>query len=1057
MGISFRKRKTSEMGHATPGTRAGGAYFGNYIKGRAMPNLHRVLRPPYPRLPIQSPLSTPFLKRDPHDQPALTSIKLGRGVMSMARAYHWSWTAGGRLGILFMMAWILWGSGGSIPYAVAQDRPPGAEGFLKKPGQAASKTAGARSFEKGGIAPYKPGELLVRYKTAASESSVVSRHKGTVSKTIRKYRRIRVNRVKLFEGTDVNRALESLRKDPDVEHVEPNYQHQTCLLPNDAYFGELWGLHNLGQAVYGSAGTQDADIDAPEAWDITSGATVVVVAVVDSGVFLTHPDLSRNLWSNPGEIPGNGIDDDGNGKVDDVTGWDFVQEDNDPKDLHGHGTHVAGIIAGEGNNAIGVAGVSWNAKIMALRGLDASGVGLTSDLIEAIEYAGDNGAQIINCSWGSQSNSRFLREAICASPALVVCAAGNDGTNNDSAPFYPAGYNCPNIISVAATDQSDSLASFSNYGAASVHVGAPGVRILSTVFSGDQPAYAHYNGTSMAAPHVSGTAALVLAQNPSLTPAQVKSAIEGSVDAKPALSGKVATGGRVNVFKALPPTAPAGLSVTRIAGADLTLSWTDKSANESGFKIERKGVGGTWGEIGSVSENVTTYVDYGGGQSDVQYRILAFNGAADSGYSNTLTFQKGPPTATLSYDDPNIQHVDVGELVITATFSEVLAGAVQITIDRPGSMSDVQGAMSGSENVWTYHLSISRQNGGAVVDGPYTVSLAAQDLEGNSVGEVKNNQFITDTRDTDGDGTRDFNDTDDDNDGLPDEWEVRFGLNDQNADGASGWDGDFDGDGWANWEEYRDNTDPSNPASPAPNPPVIREVNPASLSGVTNEVLIPRNTAFAVRFHSPNRIPLNGSSGVTLTIDDGVTTYTRSLNERSASGVTLVQAVPLDSGRTNSEKCWVVYYRANESGLTPFYPHAAVIGVSVYATDIRNDSMLPTAFRFKIEGVTDYLRGEEERPKTTVTSSSGVTKVEVSEGTLRGAAILYDESVGGTGVTPYFGPSSEIPGLSVSGANGVGAVLNLKPPTVFPEGVTLRIPAPGYYGCRRSWPLLLQR
>jgi subtilisin family serine protease len=255
------------------------------------------------------------------------------------------------------------------------------------------------------------------------------------------------------------------------------------LTPNDPDFANLWGLHNTGQ----TGGTSDADIDAPEAWDISTGASTVVIAVVDSGVAYDHPELINNMWTNAGETDcSDGIDNDGNSYADDCIGWDFVDDDNDPVDLFFHGTHVAGTIAASGNNKQGVTGVMWNARIMAVRFLDASGSGTTADAISAIEYANAMGADVINNSWGGGGFSQALKEVIDASPAVVVCAAGNGGLDgvgddNDLLPHYPSSYESTNIIAVAATDHRDSLASFSNYGLVSVDAGAPGVSIYSTM------------------------------------------------------------------------------------------------------------------------------------------------------------------------------------------------------------------------------------------------------------------------------------------------------------------------------------------------------------------------------------------------------------------------------------------------------------------------------------------------------------------------------------------------------------------------------------------------
>lgn len=346
-------------------------------------------------------------------------------------------------------------------------------------------------------------------------------------------------------------AVAALQKNPDFAYLEPNYEItidslQAEATPNDPSFGSLWGLHNTGQ----SGGTADADIDAPEAWEISTGSDVVV-AVIDTGVDYTHPDLANNMWTNPGEIAGNGIDDDNNGFVDDVHGWDFVNNDADPMDDNNHGTHVAGTIAADGNNGIGIAGVNWSAEIMALKFLNSSGSGSTYGAIQALNYATMMGVPISNNSWGGGGYSTALHDAIEAAGQagqLVVAAAGNDGTNNDSSPHYPSNYTLDNVLSVAATDRNDKLASFSNYGATSVDLAAPGVSIYSTVAGGG---YASFSGTSMATPHVAGAAALLLSAEPGLSPTEIKDRLMGTADPLSVLSGKVVSGARLNVDNAV--------------------------------------------------------------------------------------------------------------------------------------------------------------------------------------------------------------------------------------------------------------------------------------------------------------------------------------------------------------------------------------------------------------------------------------------------------------------------------------------------------------------------
>ena len=298
--------------------------------------------------------------------------------------------------------------------------------------------------------------------------------------------------------------------------------------PNDPDYPLLWGLNNTGQ----TGGKPDADIDAPEAWNIQTGDPIVV-GVIDSGVDYNHPDLAGNIWTNLGEIAGDGIDNDSNGYIDDVRGWDFAFNDNDPMDVDGHGTHVAGTIAATGNNSLGVIGVAWNkAKIMPLRFLDDSGSGATSNAILAIDYATANGVKVTNNSWGGllPIPNKALEDAIKAAGeqgALFVAAAGNESRNTDLVPAYPASYDLPNIISVAATDHNDKLSYFSNYGKNSVDLAAPGSEIYSTLPGGN---YGFLSGTSMASPHVAAAVALVWAKDPTLTPAQVKNRLLKTTD-----------------------------------------------------------------------------------------------------------------------------------------------------------------------------------------------------------------------------------------------------------------------------------------------------------------------------------------------------------------------------------------------------------------------------------------------------------------------------------------------------------------------------------------------
>jgi len=355
------------------------------------------------------------------------------------------------------------------------------------------------------------------------------------------------------DAAAVPRMLKALQALPGIiAHAEPDYIVRAMTVPNDTRFSEQWNLNNAGQ----TGGTPHADINATEAWTTTTGSNSVIVAVVDSGIDYAHPDLAANIWTNTGEVAGNGLDDDHDGYIDDTRGWNFVSSNNTPQDDRSHGTHVAGTIGAAGNNGNGVTGVCWQVRLMPLKFLDSTGNGATSDAIAAINYARVKGANIINNSWGGSSFSQSLKDAIDAAGnagILNVCAAGNTddfGTvyDRDVTPGYPASYGSDGIMGVASTDRNDNLSGFSSYGATTVHLAAPGSEILSTI-PGDS--YGTRNGTSMAAPHVSGIAALLKAYKPALAAPDLKLILQASVDHLPSLEGKVITEGRANAATTL--------------------------------------------------------------------------------------------------------------------------------------------------------------------------------------------------------------------------------------------------------------------------------------------------------------------------------------------------------------------------------------------------------------------------------------------------------------------------------------------------------------------------
>lgn len=399
------------------------------------------------------------------------------------------------------------------------------------------------------------GELLIKFRSGASGAQVGRMLRAVGAKIVHRYNIAPIHLISLPEGT-VQQAKSWLSGRRLVEYVEFNHLRYIDAIPNDPQTPTMWGLDNRGQ----TGGTVDADIDAPEAWDITTGDSSLVIAVIDSGTDLTHEDLAPNLWTNPGEIPGNGIDDDGNGYIDDVFGWDFSRNDNDPTDdeaaCGGHGSHTAGTIGAAGNNGVGITGINWTVKIMSLKAARTQ-LGIFCSLadsatLQAIEYAAANGAMLSNNSYGGGSPNQAVEDAIRASRLLFIAAAGNEGNNNDNNPSYPASYQLDNIISVAATDHNDNMAGFSNFGVNSVDLGAPGVNILSTVPGSNYDG--SFSGTSMASPHVVGVAGLLLANDPTLTPNELKWRLLQSTDN---IGIPTVTGGRLNAHAALSLPPPA--------------------------------------------------------------------------------------------------------------------------------------------------------------------------------------------------------------------------------------------------------------------------------------------------------------------------------------------------------------------------------------------------------------------------------------------------------------------------------------------------------------------
>jgi subtilisin-like proprotein convertase family protein/subtilisin family serine protease len=549
-----------------------------------------------------------------------------------------------------------WGCG-SPPQDSALNPPPGSQTNASK-------------------AAYAPDSVIVRFRSTPTVSSArtsMLKVKGTIldknhDGIYDNYAHIAGGAlavVQLDKSTSVEKALATLRSDPTVLYAEPNYIVHTSATPNDPRFGALYGLNNTGQ----TGGTVDADIDAVEAWDQTTGSSNIVVGVVDTGIDYNHEDLAANVWINPNEIPGNGIDDDGNGYVDDVHGINAITGTGDPMDDNEHGTHCSGTIGGVGGNGIGVAGVNWEVQIMGLKFLDAGGSGTTEAAITAIDYAvaqknaGVN-LRVLSNSWGGGGFSQALRDAIQAAndvDILFVAAAGNSGTDNDVTPEYPSGYDVPNVVAVAATDHNDGLAGFSEFGATTVDLGAPGVDILSTTPGNT---YSVFSGTSMATPHVSGVAALVLSANDTLSTAELKEILINSGDPVPSLAGKTVSGKRLNAASAV---AEAGPPVPRFNLTAGPASYAVNQGDAAHFTLTVTPVAGFTGEV-------------------------AFSATADAGLSVTIDPASiaVPGEAALNVATTESTPVGVYNVVVTATSGALIKQrTVQVRVRAAGTVDSL--------------------------------------------------------------------------------------------------------------------------------------------------------------------------------------------------------------------------------------------------------------------------------------------------------------------------------------------------------------------------------
>lgn len=529
-------------------------------------------------------------------------------------------------------------------------------------------------------------------QAAASSDSVIVKYKKNATPQMRKQARSLVkakitdlnndevddNFTSLFSGRlakfkvsgmSTKEAIERLKSHQAIEYVEPDYRVSIASAPNDPRFDELWGLNNEGQ----TGGTADADIDAVEAWTISTGSRDVVVGVIDTGIDYSHSDLASNMWVNTSEIAGDGIDNDGNGFIDDIHGINAITNTGDPMDDEGHGTHVSGTIGASGNNSVGVVGVNHEVSLVGCKFLDAAGNGSTSDAIKCIDYmvglknSGVN-IRVLNNSWGGGGYSQALADAIESSEAaelLFVAAAGNDTIDNDVNPHYPSNYENASVLSVASTNQTDDISWFSHWGLTSVDMGAPGTAILSTT---PGESYASYSGTSMATPHVAGAAALVLSINPELSTQELKDLLMSSGDANAALQGKTVAGTRLNVNQALIDADPT--PGFKISASPLTQQIIAGEATSYTFTI---------GSIAEWDEEVT----------------LELSTTLGGAYLSSLTARPGDDVILNVETDTDTQWGDY-EFTVTATAGDIVKQQSVELMIQPLGLNDFTYSSTGS-------------------------------------------------------------------------------------------------------------------------------------------------------------------------------------------------------------------------------------------------------------------------------------------------------------------------------------------------------------------------
>lgn len=431
---------------------------------------------------------------------------------------------------------------------------------------------------------YRPDRILVMPRHGPENSSLAELQASLdshVQKSFPSFGGVQV--ISVPQGETVTSLIEKFQRSGFVEFAEPDFARQLDLTPDDPRYanGTLWSLHNSGQG----GGVADADIDAPEGWDVLNSASNIVVAVIDTGINRTHEDLAANVWTNQ---PAGGF------------GWNSIATNTSPGDDEGHGSLVSGVLGAVGNNGKGVVGVAWRVQIMACKSFDAARNGFDSDILESLEFALTNGARIINMSLSGTGFSASLSNAVFAARQagiIVVASSGNEAVNVDVSPRYPACYDLDNIISVAATTRTDDLWSSSNYGATNVDLAAPGHQITSTFTFSDTLYVGPVSGTSLSAPYVSGTCALLLAKYPTETHQQIIARVLNGIDLLPSLTGKCVTGGRLNLRKALsPPVYLRFHSMLNFMG-QTTAQWRITAGPTRNFVVEASADLTTWSPV----------------------------------------------------------------------------------------------------------------------------------------------------------------------------------------------------------------------------------------------------------------------------------------------------------------------------------------------------------------------------------------------------------------------------------------------------------------------------